>query len=311
MKSCSLILLGGLILLNCSINQNGINIVTSKLPPMDGTNSYYISNRAPLSPSPFVKLPIGSIIPKGWLHNQLQLMANGMVGHLHELSKYLGDDSGWLTFKPDARGWEEPPYWLKGYGDLGYILKDEKIIKETKRWLEAALASQQPDGYFGPPINKKNHDLWPNMVMLFVFQSYYEATGDERILTFRAKYFQYQMNMPREHLLPGSWQKIRGGDNLESIYWLYNRTGDESLLEVAKVIFERTSNWTEGIPTPHGVNITMGVRQPGVYYQQSKDNKHLDAVERNYRTVMQEYGQVPGGMFGADENYIEGATGAT
>jgi len=235
-------------------------------------------------------------------------MAEGMVGHLPELSRFCKHDSGWWNFK--SRGWEELPYWIKGFGDLGYVLKDERIIKEAKQWLDKALESQQPDGYFGPPENKKNHDLWPNMVMLFAFQSFYEATGDERVIPLMTKYFRYQLEMPIEHLLPGSWQWIRGGDNLESIYWLYNRTGEKWLLDVAKRVFGKTANWTEGLPTPHGVNITMGIRQPGVYWQQSKDKKHFDAVERNYHTVMDEYGQAPGGMFAADENFRPGKIGA-
>jgi len=273
-----------------------------------GGNDHYVGNRSPLLPSPLMKLPVGSIEPKGWLRHQLQLMADGMVGHLPELSGFCRNDSGWLTL--NTRGWEEAPYWLKGFGNLGYILRDERMIAEAHRWLESALNSQQPDGYFGPPENKEKHDMWPNMIVLFCLQSYYEFTGDERIPPFMARYFRFEKNMPREHLLPSSWQKIRGGDNLESVYWLYNRTGDPELLEIAKIIFERTANWTERIPTWHGVNITMGVRQPGVYYQQSHDPKHLAAVERNYRTVMDEYGQVPGGMFAADENCRKGFTGA-
>jgi hypothetical protein len=126
-----------------------------------------------------------------------------------------------------------------------------------------------------------------------------------------ARYFKFEKNLPREKLLPGSWQKIRGGDNLESIYWLYNRTGDPELLDVAKIIFERTANWTETLPTQHGVNICQSFRQPGVFWQQSHDRKHLDAVERNYRAVVDEYGQTPGGMFAADENFRKGFTGAS
>jgi DUF1680 family protein len=275
--------------------------------PTEGGNAHYIGNREPLAPSPLVKLPIGAIKPGGWLLHQLELMADGMTGRLHEVSPFLRDDNGWVSLK--GRGWEEPPYWLKGYGDLGYILGNERIIKEARRWLEKAIASQQPDGYFGPPDNKEKFDLWPNMPMLAALQSYYEYSGDKRVLDLMGKYFAYESAMPREKLLAESWQHVRGGDNLESIYWLYNRTGDPKLLEIAKVIFEKTANWTEKIPTWHGVNLTMGIRQPGVYYQQSKDRKHLDAVERNYRTVMDEYGQAPGGMFGADENARKGFTG--
>jgi len=296
-------------LLGSAFAQEKGDIRCLKELPTEGGNAHYVGNRAPLSPSPLMKLPVGSITPKGWLRAQLQLMTDGMTGRLREISEWLRDDSGWLTMK--KRGWEEEPYWLKGFGDLGYVLKDERIIKEARRWLEAALASQESDGYFGPPENKKNFDLWPNMVMLFALQSYYEFSGDERIPPFMARYFQFEKNLPRDKLLPGRWQKVRGGDNLESIYWLYNRTGDPELLEIAKIIFERTANWTEGLPTPHGVNITMGIRQPGVFWQQSKETQHLDAVERNYRTVMGEYGQVPGGMFAADENFREGFTGAS
>src|SRR3990172_7102950 len=143
-------------------------------------------------------------------------MVDGMTGRLPEVSKFLQPTSGWLTLKPEDPGWEEMPYWLRGFGDLGYVLKNERIIREARRWLDATLNSQRPDGYFGPPLNKANDDLWPNMPMLNALQSFYEATGDERVLPFLTNYFRFELNLPREKLLPGSWQKVRGGDNLPS-----------------------------------------------------------------------------------------------
>lgn len=284
------------------------NITCVKQLPTEGGNAHYVANREPLLPSSLLKLPIGSIAPtEGWLRTQLTLMTDGMTGRIREISGWVTDESGWLTMK--KRGWEEEPYWLKGFGDLGYVLRDERIITEARRWIEAALASQDSDGYFGPPENKKNRDLWPNMVVLFALQSYYEYSGDKRVLPFMKRYFEFEKNLPRDQLLPGSWQKIRGGDNLESILWLYNRTGDKDLLDVAKIIFERTANWTAGLPTQHGVNICQGFRQPADFYQLSKDPEHLEATERNYHTVIDEYGQAPGGMFGADENFRKGFTG--
>ncbi len=280
------------------------NLDAVATPPTEGANRFYVSNRAPLLADPLIKLPIGSIRPEGWLRHQLLLMSRGMTGHLPELSQWCKrENSAWMSPKGQGEhGWEELPYWLKGFGDLGYVLGDERIIKEARDWIEAALASQEPDGYFGPRRNKQQHDCWPNMIMLNVLQSFHEATGDKRVLPFMSKYFRWQMELPREHLLPGSWQKIRGGDNLQSIYWLYNRTGEPWLLDVAKVIHERTANWTEGVPNWHGVNICQSFRGPGQYYQQTRDVRYLEAAERNYRTVMDLYGQVPGGMFGADEN---------
>ena len=296
----------------------GDKISSVDVPAPTGANRYYVSNRAPLQPSPLLKLPIGSIEPRGWLRRQLELMRDGFTGRLSELSKFVKADSGWLT--GSGQGWEEVPYWLKGFGDLAYVLKDERLGAEARRWLEDALASQGPDGYFGPPQNRKQKDLWPNMIMLFALQSFFEATGDPRVIPFMRKYFRFELDLPEAELLPSSWQKLRGGDNLESVYWLYNRTGDPWLLDLGRKLFRRTSDWTSPILTPerdahpepssfyHGVNIAMGLREPGVYYQQSGDPKLIDAVERNYRLVREAYGQQPGGMFGADENIRPGAT---
>src|SRR6058998_3639256 len=98
----------------------------------------YIANRDPLLPSPFMKLPIGSIRPKGWLRHQLVLEAAGMTGHLPEISKWCKfEGNAWAAANGQGHsGWEELPYWLKGFGDLGYVLKDERIIAEARKWID-------------------------------------------------------------------------------------------------------------------------------------------------------------------------------
>ncbi len=279
--------------------------------PTQGKNDFYVSNRAPLLPSPLIKLPIGSIRPEGWVRQPLELMADGFTGRLPELSQWCKfEGSAWASPHGEGQfGWEEMPYWLKGFADLGYILQNERIVKESKRWIEGILSSQRPDGYFGPRSNLEAMDLWPNMIALYVLRSHYEAMGDKRVLPFMLKYFQWQRTIPLEKFLPGSWQKWRGGDNLDSIYWLYNHTGEKWLLELARVNHERTADWVGGFPTWHVVNICQGFREPAQYYQQTHDVRYLKATERNYETVMNLYGQVPGGMFGADENARPGYTG--
>jgi len=127
-------------------------------PNTEASNDFYISNRPPLTPSPFIKLPIGTIKPQGWVRRQLELEADGFTGHLLEISGFLKkEDNAWLS--PEGKGhspWEEVPYWLKGFGDVGYILGNERIIKETREWIEATIASQRQDGYFGPRSNLTN-----------------------------------------------------------------------------------------------------------------------------------------------------------
>ncbi len=201
-------------------------------PSVSGTNSFYLSNRTPVAPSPFLKLPIGSIAPRGWLRHQLELERDGMIGRLKEISPWLDfQKSAWASEEGKGeRGWEEMPYWLKGYGDLGYVLRDEAIIAEAKKWIEAAMASQREDGWFGPrelltSLNGKP-DLWPHMVMLNILQTYHEFSGDRRALEVMTRYLKWENQLPPGAFGEGYWPKIRAGDNIESAFWLYDRTGE-------------------------------------------------------------------------------------
>src|SRR5690606_18660741 len=59
----------------------------------------------------------------------------------------------------------------------------------------------------------------------------------------------------------------------------------------------------------HGVNVTQAFRGPAQFYQQSHDARHLASTVNRYDEAMGLYGQVPGGMFGADENARHGYFG--
>ncbi len=285
-----------------------------------GQNTLYPGNRAPLKELPLVKLPAGAIEPGGWLGVQLKRMADGFTGRLPELSQYCRrEGNAWLDPRGEGRfGWEELPYWLKGYINLGYVLRDARIIEESRQWVEAVLRSQREDGYFGPATNLVGEhtlgrlealDLWPNMVMMYVLRTHYEATGDRRVLDFLLRYFRWFHAQPLYNLLPASWQKWRGGDNLDHIYWLYSQTGEKWLLDAARVNHERTADWVGGIASWHGVNFGQCFREPGQYYQQTHDIRYLRAAERNYDTMMRLYGNGPGGGFAADENARPGFRG--
>ncbi len=302
-----------LIVLACLVALGGCamdgDVTMVERPPVDSTNAYYISNRPPLEPSALIKLPVGSVTAEGWLRRCLELQADGVTGHLEELSPWLEKDgNAWLS--PDGQGkwgWEEVPYWLKGYGDIGYLLGDQRMIAESRIWLEGAINSQRADGNFGPVRifeDDGSQDFWANMPMLFCLQSYYEYTGDQRVIDLMTRYFKYQMTVPDDKLLTHYWQHMRGGDNLFSIYWLYNRTGDAFLLDLARRIHDNTADWTKKntLPNWHNVNIAQAFGEPATYWLQSKNAGDLQAAYDNFDTIRRLYGQVPGGMFGGDEN---------
>jgi DUF1680 family protein len=270
------------------------------------------------------KLPAGSVRPEGWLRHQLELMAQGLTGRLPEISPYCRfDGNAWASVKGEGQAWwEELPYWLRGYTALAFALQNERMIDEARRWINAMLASQRADGYFGPRANLSadyaearylphpSPDLWPNMVALFPLRTYYEATGDERILRFMTEYFRWQAKLPLPEFLPGRWSQWRAGDNLDSIFWLYNRTGEPWLLDLARVTHERSQDWVGGIPRWHGVGLAQGFREPAQFFQLTHDVRYLQATEDDYRAIYSTYGQVPGGMYGADEVARPGFTDA-
>lgn len=297
---------------------NKLSVTTIDRPALQPVNSFYVSNKAPLQPLNFIKLPIGSIKPKGWINRYLELQRDGLTGHLGEISAWLDKkDNAWFSGNGTGdHGWEEVPYWLKGYGDLGYVLGDQKIINETKLWLDKVFQSQRPDGYFGPGVVENEHqdnkgktpDLWPNMIMLWCMQSYYEYSKDARVIPFMTKYFKWQTTVPDDKLLKIYWENSRGGDNLYSIYWLYNRTGEKWLLDLAQKIHRNTADWMQkdNLPNWHNVNVAQCFREPATFYMQTKDSTHLTATYNDFWLIRNIYGQVPGGMFGADENARKG-----
>ena len=280
--------------------------------PAASSTPLYVTNKEPLLASPFVKLPIGAIEPHGWLRHQLELEADGMTGHLPEVSTWCKFDGNAWTDPHGAgkNGWEEVPYWLKGFGDLGYVLKDKRILAENQRWLDAIFTAQAEDGWFGPTglrtANDGHPDMWPNMAVLNALQSYYEFSHDERVITLMQRYFKWEIACPDKDFMVGYWPQMRTGDNLESVYWLYNRTGDKSLLDLAEKIQKHTPNWVTRIPMWHNVNLAQGFREPAEYYLLSHDSKQLTGTTHAYDTIMGIYGQVPGGGFGADENARKG-----
>ncbi len=280
-----------------------------KAPPALTGSGFYTANRAPLQGLPFQKLPPGAVTPRGWLRGQLELDAQGLCGRMAEVSKYLKyEDNGWVDPKSN-NGWEEMPYWLRGYGDLSYVLKDPKMLATTQKWVNGILSAQKPNGYFGPDrlLTSENNmpDLWPHMLVLDVLHSYYDYSGDPRVIPFMTRYFKWQSTLP-DNAYKNGWGAVRWADNMAVLYWLYNKTGDPSLLALSTRIHQNSVNYVDNLPTGHNVNLAQGIREPGEYWMQSGDPTHLNAVEDDYQTIMSKFGQVPGGGFGGDENTRDG-----
>lgn len=310
MNGLSKIVLIAYSLLGC-MNTSSMNVL-----PSDGG---YVNNRYPLLRKPYIELPLGTIQPKGWLKEMLERQRGGMSAQLDELyPEVMGPRNGWLG--GDGDQWERGPYWIDGLLPLAYITNDEALKKKVQPWIEWALQSQRPDGFFGPSVNyppekglQRNHseDWWPRMVVLKFLKQYYSATNDARVIEFMTRYFRYQLQT-----LPGKplgnwtfWAEYRACDNLQTVYWLYNLTGDSFLLDLGKLLHQQSYDYMDmfvnrddltRINTIHCVNLAQGIKEPVIYYQQDPDKKYIQAVKQALADIRKYHGQ-PQGMYGGDE----------
>ncbi|WPB95112.1 beta-L-arabinofuranosidase domain-containing protein [Streptomyces malaysiensis] len=263
--------------------------------------------RAPL-PDSFDRLPSGSVTPRGWLAEQLRLQLQGLCGRYEERSHFLDfDTTGWTH--PDRDGWEEVPYWLRGYVPLAVATGDQAALANSRKWIDAILATQQSDGFFGPRSLRTQlnggPDFWPFLPLLMALRTHEEFTGDERVVPFLTRFLSF-MNAQGPGAFDSSWVSYRWGDGLDTAIWLYRRTSEAFLLDLARKMHTYGANWVDNLPSPHNVNIAQGFREPAQYAQLTGSAELRQATYRTYASVLGAYGQFPGGGFAGDENYRPG-----
>jgi hypothetical protein len=280
-------------------------------------NSNYKNNPEPLLRNAYIKLPVGAVKPSGWLKSQLEIQAAGLTGNLDEFWPDLVNNA-WRGGDGDA--WERGPYFLDGLVPLAYILDDVRLISKVKTWIEPILASSSDTGWYGPA---KNKDRWPLSVANKVLMQYYEASGDKRAIDVLIKYFRYLQQTPPDWP-DKDWRGVRAMENAVTGYWLFRQTGESWILEAIQSIQNNSSDWTtyyekfpwdsaasadKKIPlnwgpdglTAHVVNNAMAIKYPGLWYQQSMDERFKKAVFSGIEKYDLNHGQA-GGRFSGDEH---------
>ena len=276
-------------------------------------------NASSLIPLALRPLPLGSVRPAGWLARQLRIQADGLSGHLDEFWPDVAR-SGWIG--GDAEGWERGPYWLDGVVPLAFLLDDASLKAKVRRWVDYVLAHQHEDGWLGPVQSASQgyqyppYDPWPGFVMLKALTQYHEATGDPRILPAMSRYLRKLEALLAETPL-FIWGRFRWQDLVLSLHWLYERTGEAWLLDLAATAHAQGYDWRGhfrefrwtgkvspeeiGLET-HVVNSAMAVKAPGVWYRQSHDEEDRRAVYRAMEMLDTYHGQATG-VFTGDEHY--------
>ena len=263
----------------------------------------------------FRPLELGSVTPTGWLRRQLRIQADGLTGHLDEFWPDVAQ-SQW--FGGSADGWERAPYWLDGVIPLAWVLHDTALQEKCKGYIKKIIAGQRPDGWYAPyPLDasSRRYDLWAILLVNKVLVQYHEATGEAAVLEAVTKNLKAMLQSLERTALFG-WGKFRWFEGLISIYYAYERTGEDWLLDLAEKLGAQGfdyMNFYAGndvtIPTPrrglwrwdkHVVNTGMALK---AYALLSRLTRRED--ERAFGTKMLEildryHGQVTG-MFTGDE----------
>jgi uncharacterized protein len=297
--------LGTVALASASITQAGLG----------GTLSQDRKRRAGLMEPAFRPMPLGSIRPEGWLQRQLRIQADGLSGHLDEFWPDVGQ-SQWFGGK--AEGWERAPYWLDGVIPLAWVLGDAKLKAKVKSHIDHIVAHQRPDGWYAPypaDASAKSYDLWAILLANKMLVQYHEATGDAAVFQAVVKNLRATLAALDRTPLFG-WGQYRWYEGLVAVYYVYERTGESWLLDLAGKLhaqgfdyraFYRAQDIVS--PTPrrgrwnwakHVVNTAMAIKAYGMSWRLTRRADDLSFPGEMLAILDRYHGQVTG-MFTGDE----------
>lgn len=183
------------------------------------------------------------IKPTGWLKEQLLLQAKGLNGNLDKIWPDV-KDSAWIG--GEREGWERVPYWLDGFVPLAYLLENEDMIARAKKYIDAIIEAQDSDGWICPctKSQRENYDTWAVLLILKVLTVYADCSGDDRIqnvVELCLKNFDKHL----DYFTLRNWGAARWFEGLIAILWLYERTNEEWLLNLARKLKALGFDWKE------------------------------------------------------------------
>ncbi len=267
----------------------------------------------------FRPLPLGSIRPTGWLERQLRLQADGIAGHLDEFWPDVRD-SQW--FGGDAEAWERAPYWLDGLIPLAFTLNDAALKSKAMHYMDYILTHQDEDGWLGPRVmraaagrpDELRYDLWAQWLIGKVLVQYAEASGDPRAVDALERNLR-MLDQQIGHTPLFNWGQFRWFEGLIAIFWLYEKTGQRWLLDLARKLRAQGFDWGAFFvdwpytaPTPKGhwnymghvVNNAMALKGNALWWRLSSDPRDRAAPADMIAKLDRHHGMVTG-VFTGDE----------
>ncbi len=250
------------------------------------------------------------IKPLGWLRRQLEIQAESLSGNLDKMWNDIRKSS-WIG--GDKEGWERVPYWLDGFVPLAYLLENEDMIARAKKYIDAIISFQKPDGWICPCSDdaRKTYDTWAVQLITKTLTVYYQCSKDERIpdVIYRVLRNYYEMIESGEIRL-FDWGNARWFECFVAINFTYERCGEEWLCNLAKILKEQGMDYNEAIPLwerplnrwrfdTHIVNLAMMLKSEAVSCG-ILGGEYTDNAEKLH-SILEKYNGTPVGHFTGDE----------
>ncbi len=253
----------------------------------------------------------------GMLRRFIETQMDGLTGNI-EAAGYPFDISTWgdpdyvpqepVTWWP----FEQTGYWIDGYTRCAILLDDKKALERTEKIIYSAINSADEDSYIGPEFMKhKEPDVvnrWPHVVFFRACKALFEYNGDMKIPQAIAAHY---LNCPYDYSFD------RDVLNTEIMLWLYDVTGDKSLLSLAESSYAGF-NSTPQKPTitgdtvcdasllskrkmlVHGVSYCEYSKLGAIFYRYTGDKKYLKVPEKAVARADRYY-KLPGGCISSGE----------
>lgn len=250
------------------------------------------------------------ICPSGWLKRQLEIQAQGLSGNLHKIWPDI-KDSAWIG--GEREGWERVPYWLDGFIPLAYLLDDKEMISTAKKYIDAIIAQQKPDGWICPcgDDERAEYDTWAVQLISKVLINYYECSGDERILQVVCDILKNYYNLLKSgEICLFEWGKFRWFETFIAINFVYEKFHEEWLVDLAHLLREQGADYNEFAEDwkrplnfwrlqTHIVNIAMMLKSEAVSCD-ILDEEYTDNAQKLY-DILEKYNGTAVGLFTGDE----------
>ncbi len=269
----------------------------------------------------FEKLPLKDIKPLGWMNTFFERQIKGItgnpdiIGYPFDTSMWVGEtlprheshinNQWWCNWWP----YEQASYFLDGANRVAIIMGDEKLRELVKANMDFMMNNTREDGRIGTDLSGE-YWRWPYANINRVFMTHHELDGDmkyveflhKHYLSFEGKDFQDDLELA----------------NVEQLIWLYDKTNDKKMLEMAEEAYklfnekyenrDRNGNdidfFSDKIPDTHGVVYIELLKIPALLYSATGKKEYWDEA-MNALNKMEDSFMLVSGLPSTTEHFMK------